>query len=164
MRPKLVLALLGALAAFFVAFFGATGTAHAAATTSSTSTSLARPGAYGAPLCDDRAASAYAAEPSPQPVDSGTIDAQKQGDPQPSTPSCRSSRASLRIDSGTPVHGDDLQRSQPSARSVALLPSSVSFDAPVAVDDSFDRCAADGARDGHVRIDSPPPRPSPWRR
>src|SRR5205085_10983355 len=56
---RAVLVLLGALVAFFGATLLSERSAHASDNTAS------------APVCDDRAASAYAAEPAPQPIDAG---------------------------------------------------------------------------------------------
>src|SRR5438309_2038881 len=60
-RPSAVALLLGVLLAFFGATLALEGSAAASTKTS------------GAPLCDDRAASVYAEEPAPQPVDSGDV-------------------------------------------------------------------------------------------
>src|SRR4051812_31734947 len=92
MRPKLLIVLFGA-AAFFCALFGFASKAQAAqadegasltmvtitatASPAATHANVAHPGTYaakfGAPLCDDRGASAYAAEPRPAPVDGGEL-------------------------------------------------------------------------------------------
>ena len=142
MRSKLLIVLFGA-AAFFCAFFAVTGEASAAmradvdatndavldlSTTASRAphANLAQPGSYaakfGAPLCDDRAASAYAAEPRPAPVDGGEVAASAST----SGEECRvTTGAFFKVSAGDPVQRDDLQRTPlPRAISPFCLPRS----------------------------------------
>ena len=180
MRSKLLIVLFGA-AAFFCAFFAVTREAAAAttegvdevATVSSGApaspaphANLAQPGTYaakfGAPLCDDRGASAYAAEPKPAPVDGGevAVGASSAGEKCSTTaggalfkPSC----------DGSPSQNDDLQRTPPVARDVAILPEMIDVTAVVALDAMPRAEVDDGAREGFGPHDNPPPRPIPWR-
>jgi hypothetical protein len=158
MGRKLVVALLAA----FVAFFGVMAVANAAAPASSASApNVAKPGTVaardGAPFCDDRAASQPAAEPTPPSVDEGTllVTGPKKG--------CNGDDRLAATDDRAPQQ-DDLQRSAPTARSVALMPSTGILDPAVCAARIFDRMAIDGDRDGFVHRDSPPPRPIPWAR
>ena len=152
MRPKPVVVLLAALCAFF----GAMAAASAATTATPASTAyaqVAQVGTWaavaGAPFCDDRAASEPAAEPTPREVDGGTVTSRE--------PPCRS-EAWGKGPAPTPTR-DDLQRSPPTARVVALVPDfslgSLSSSASARVSD---RDVDDGARDGFDRRESPPPR------
>jgi len=159
MGRKLVVTLIAAL----VAFFGAMAVASAAtpATTSSANApNVAKPGTVaardGAPFCDDRAASQPAAEPTPRTVDEGTL---VVAGPKKI---CNDGRVST--GAAPAPQRDDLQRSAPEARTVALVPSIDVLDPAVAAPRSFDRTTIDGARDGFVHRDSPPPRPIPWAR
>ena len=99
------------------------------------------------------AASAYAAEPAPQPVDGGDIDR------VPEAP-CKAV-----LSSGTPVDSkDDLSRTPevphdtnwmvpPAPR---MVPAAISGDAERAI-------VIDRPRDEHRLNDNPPPKPIPWR-
>ena len=155
---KLVVTLLAAL----VAFFGAMAVASAAgvaAASSASAPNVAKPGTVaardGAPFCDDRAASQPAAEPTPRTVDEGTLlVASKKG--------CTDDR--LATGDARAPQQDDLQRTAPTARSVALMPLTDVLDPAVAAVHAFDRVALVGARDGFSHRDSPPPRPIPWAR
>lgn len=140
MRLKFLVAVLGAV----LVFFGATAVARAA--------TAGVPG--GAPLCDDRGASAYAAEPTPQPVDSGTLSV--------SHDACASEAA---LAAATPASGhDDLQRVPPSARNVAAVAHPIELGISVFSERLvFESTGVDGARDGFAPTDNPPPRPVPWR-
>lgn len=155
MRTKLILALMSAL----LAFFGAMAVAEAAApATSASARGSAQPGTYaafhGAPFCDDRAASSYAAEPTPAPApDGGTIAARTEG--------CRV-QLSLKAFLAGSSHGDDLQRTAPTARTTAIVPTLAVIGGPSSIVGDLDPAPADGARDGYGHADSPPPRPIPW--
>lgn len=149
MRPKLVVVLLAALCAFF----GAMAAASAATPASIAYAQVAQVGTWaavaGAPFCDDRAASEPAAEPTPREVDGGTITSREAP--------CRS-EAWMKGPAPTPTR-DDLQRSPPTARVVALVPDfslgSLSSTPTARVSD---RNVDVGARDGFERRERPPPR------
>jgi len=145
---KLVVALVGAL----LVFFGGTTLAKAASSLPSPGTWAAE---HAAPLCDDRGASAYAAEPAPQAADAGSI-AWHSGD-------CWID-ALLSGDRAAPSSShDDLQRTPPSARDTAVMPV-VPAIPKLALARILDwRTVDDGERDGFATADSPPPRPVPWR-
>jgi hypothetical protein len=164
MQRKLIVAFLAA----FVAFFGAMTVAQAAPKSSLPTNPVAGPAVpgtfaarYGAPMCDDRAASSYAAEPRAPEVDGGTFEASPEGGTHVVSP-CRSAVTSAK--SGSPVPEDALRAPTQVARDVAVLPIPVVVPAPVGSDLTTDRAVVDGARDGHPQGDNPPPRPIPWRR
>jgi hypothetical protein len=164
MQRKLIVAFLAA----FVAFFGAMTVAQAAPKSSLPSNPVAGPAVagtfaarYGAPMCDDRAASSYAAEPRAPEVDGGTVEATPEGGARALSP-CRSSLSTAK--SGSPVPDDALRAPTHVARDVATLPIPVIVPAPVGSELTTDRAVSDGARDGHPQGDSPPPKPIPWRR
>jgi len=119
---------------------------------------VAPPGTYaasfGAPLCDDRAASAYAAEPKPAPVEAGEV---------ASDDTCRTGGAALHSSAATPAQGDDLNRVQPTARDLAILPAAIDLPRIVVLVAVLDHEVTEGARDGYSLRDNPPPRPIPWR-
>ncbi|MGZ3449545.1 MAG: hypothetical protein ACXVEF_08085 [Polyangiales bacterium] len=134
--------LLGALFAFFGATLLLEGSASAATKSS------------GAPLCDDRAASVYAEEPAPQPVDSGDVTQAPDG--------CKGSLVEA-DPTNAPSH-DDLQRAPELSADPATLvgaPPAV----PAIVLDGIAHPALDssGPADEHRLNDNPPPRPIPWR-
>ncbi len=164
MQRKLIVAFLAA----FVAFFGAMAVAQAAPKSSLPSNPIAGPAVpgtyaarYGAPMCDDRAASSYAAEPKAPEVDGGSVEATPEGGGHAVAP-CRSSAALAKA--GSPIPSDDVRAPSPVARDVALIPTPVVVPAPVASQLATDRASIDGARDGHPQGDNPPPRPIPWTR
>jgi hypothetical protein len=105
-----------------------------------------------APLCDERAASAYAEEPAPQPVDDGELNL--------ATDACKTV-----LVNGAPVSSnDDLQKSPPVAHDSQLLVPAAAMLIPAAVDtDGVRAIVADRPSDEHRRNDNPPPRPIPWR-
>ncbi|GAC1361244.1 MAG: hypothetical protein NVSMB47_13640 [Polyangiales bacterium] len=156
MPSKLVVALVIALCAFF----GVMAVASAATPASTAYAHVAQVGTWaavdGAPFCDDRAASEPAAEPTPREVDGGTVA------PHADAP-CRSD-AWKKGPAPTPQR-DDLQRTPPAERIVALVPQ-LALDAisSPACAGAFERGVGDGARDGFDRRDNPPPRPIPWAR
>jgi hypothetical protein len=173
MRPKLLIVLFGA-AAFFCAFFGATAMAKAdepvvsAVATATPASSiapranLAAPGTYaarfGAPLCDERGASTYAAEPRPAPVDSGEV--------APAAEDTCSSSLGAQLSAATDAHPaqqDDLHRTPPVARDLAILPGVVDLPPCIELVAVLERETIEGARDGFAPHDNPPPRPIPWR-
>jgi hypothetical protein len=172
MRPRLLVAFFAAFAFVAVLFGVRVRSASAAeldasdATTTTTQSQvgkqLARPGsyaaAYGAPLCDDRAASTYAAEPTPAPTDDGLAVT-----PRAEADACRDVQRLRADDAGAPQQ-DDLNRSTPIARAVAVVPSA-ELELPVAVAEvvAFERPSGDEAREGFLERDNPPPRPIPWR-
>jgi hypothetical protein len=147
MPTKLVVALLGAL----LVFFGGIAVAKAATSAPSPGTWAAE---HAAPLCDDRGASVYAAEPLAQAVDAGVI-AQHSGD-------CRTD-ALLSADFATPSSPDDLQRTPPTARDAAVVPELPIVPPLAAVAVLPVVVPTEGARDGFELSESPPPRPVPWR-
>jgi hypothetical protein len=164
MQRKLIVAFLAA----FVAFFGAMTVAQAAPKSSLPTNPVAGPAVagtfaarYGAPMCDDRAASSYAAEPRAPEVDGGTLEATPDGATRVVSP-CRSAVSSAK--SGTPVPDDALRAPTHVARDAAVLPIPVIVAAPVGSEPTTERAVTDGARDGHPQGDTPPPRPIPWRR
>lgn len=143
MRFRVVLALLGAL----VAFFGVSLVAERVAS--------AAPLAQGAPVCDDRGASAYAAEPDPLPVDGGDITAAPEG-------GCKTHAALSEAASSS--SSDDLQRTpEPPQEATTLVPAPVEPPPAIASERAERALEDDGARDGHPQNDNPPPRPIPWR-
>lgn len=154
MRSKLVFSILAAL----IAFFGALAVANAAAPASSATPNVAKPGTVaardGAPFCDDRAASQHAAEPAPAAVDEGTLLV------APPHPSCNDEL--LCTGDARAPQQDDLQRSAPTVRDVAIAPLLEIVEPAVAVVRPFERGAIVGARDGFTHRDNPPPRPIPW--
>jgi len=107
----------------------------------------------GAPLCDDRAASTYGAEPAPLPVDAGFLG---KGDGKCGT-------SLLAVDVASSSSHDDLQRSpEPPVESVVLpgslpLPSALPPLVP-----GFPRPVGDVVDDASRETDSPPPKPVPW--
>lgn len=183
MRPKLLIVLFGA-AAFLCAMLGVVSEAKASLLDEPVATTItvpagnaspaplhanvAPPGSYaarfGAPLCDDRGASAYAAEPRPAPVDAGEVAV--GGAPRSADEACQQGTPGLRFEAasdGSPANGDDLNRTQPAARDVAILPSSLEVEAAVMLVAWRPIDAVDGAREGYEPRDNPPPRPIPWR-
>jgi hypothetical protein len=161
--------LLVALLAAFCAFFGAMAVAAAAPSSPPLHPNAgpATPGTYaaryGAPFCDDRAASSYAAEPKPPEVDAGRIEAAPDRD-EPAFQPCQVALTgkSITMKSGTPVQADDLRAPSHDARDVAVVPTPIVIDAPLESLAAPDRTVIDGARDGHPQGDNPPPRPIPW--
>lgn len=110
----------------------------------------------GAPLCDDRAASVYGAEPAPLPVDAGVL---SKGDGKCAT------GALLAADVAASSSHDDLQRTpEPPVESVALPPSGLQGlpDQPAFAPAKFPRPVGDVVDDATAETDSPPPKPVPW--
>ena len=162
MQRKLIVALLAAL----VAFFGAMSLAAAApASVRPANAGPAAPGTYaaryGAPMCDDRAASSYAAEPTPPAVDGGELAVTPDGDVHVASPCSVTVSAEK---GGTPVPTHHVRAVSIHAADVAVVPSPIAVPAAIGEPTRLDRPAIDGARDGHAQGDSPPPRPIPWRR
>jgi hypothetical protein len=178
MRPKILIAFF-AVAAFFCAFFGATAVARAAqadegdvmvatangaaaASPAAHHANVAAPGTYaaafGAPLCDDRGASAYAVEPRPAAVDGGEVAAG-------ATEECQTSVGALfkAATDASPAQQDDLARTPPVAQDLAILPAPLALPAFVQLVAELEGNVEDGARDGYAPHDNPPPRPIPWR-
>lgn len=110
----------------------------------------------GAPLCDDRAASTYGAEPAPLPVDAGVL---SKGDGKCAT------GALLAADVASSSSHDDLQRTpEPPVESVALPPSGLEGlpDRAAFAPAKFPRPVGDVVDDATAETDSPPPKPVPW--
>lgn len=151
MCPPMRLRVLLTLLAAFVAFFGASAIAERVA---HAGTLQAAPGHEGAPLCDARAASAYAAEPAPQPVDGGDVT-------QSPDSGCKSQ---VSVDDATPTHGDDLQRSPDAPTDhAALAVATLSVHDVVLAGPAPHVTVDDAPADEHRLTDNPPPRPIPWR-
>ncbi|GAC1300194.1 MAG: hypothetical protein NVS3B20_23520 [Polyangiales bacterium] len=151
------------LFAALLVLFGASRAAKAAPQDSG----LALPGSYaathGAPLCDSRAASSYAADPRAPKVVEGKLAPPADGAHSRTIAGCVTDAFScdgLASDRAP----DDLQRRPPTAREVALVPNALSFPFHARPSLVFDRANQDGERDAFVRRDNPPPRPIPWRR
>ncbi len=143
MRFRVVLALLGALVAFFGVSLAAERIASAA------------PLAQGAPMCDDRGASAYAADPAPLPIEGGDITSAPD-------PGCQTPVAAAEAASSS--SRDDLQRTPEPPHEPTTLAPLPAEPPPALVTERAERpIAHDGARDGHRQNDNPPPRPIPWR-
>ena len=139
MRFRVVLALVAALFAFFSASVLAERVAKASTA---------------APLCDERGASAYAAEPSPQPTDDGAFVQSPEG-------GCK---AMLSAAGPASSSKDDLARTPDVPHdSSALLPA-VPMLVPVAVEGDAERAVVlQSPADEHRQSDNPPPKPIPWR-
>ena len=140
MRFRAVFLVLGALLCFLGVSMLSERAAHAATTND-------------APLCDERAASAYAAEPAPQPVDAGDIARMPDA-------SCKAV-----LTNGTPVDSkDDLSRTPEVPHdSNWLLPSSQCLVLPAVSTDAERAIVVDRPSDEHRLNDNPPPKPIPWR-
>lgn len=139
---RAVLVLLGAL----VAFFGATLLSERSAFASETKTTSA-------PLCDDRAASAYAAEPAPQPIDAGDV-----------TQAPESPCKALLVTGTASNSKDDLSRTPEVPHDSSSLLPAVPLMVPAAISMDADRMIASGRpSDEHRQNDNPPPKPIPWR-
>jgi hypothetical protein len=165
MRRRLLLALIAALAAFF----GATAVAQASTSASQSVPHhvAAAPGTwaakYGAPFCDDRAASSYAAEPTPPVVDAG--DVHETSEPAPRiaiSNGCDREAVSTGTAHRAPSR-DELRLRAPDARAAATLPTIPPVVEAVESSSFADRRSVDGARDEHRDADNPPPKPIPWR-
>lgn len=138
---RICVALLGTLVAFFAATVLLERGAHAADLS-------------GAPMCDERAASAYADDPAPQPVDGGEVDA------APDAP-CK---AHLSASATVPSSRDDLSRTPEVPHdSNALLVVAVHVAPSVEAAHSPRIGAIGRPTDEHRRNDNPPPKPIPWR-
>jgi len=140
MRFRAVLVVLGALLVFLGISVLGSGVASAATTND-------------APVCDDRAASAYAAEPAPQPIEAGDIDR------LPDAP-CRAVLAT-----GAPVDSkDDLSRTPEVPHdSNWMIPAGAMMVPPAISTDAERAIAIDRPSDEHRLNDNPPPKPIPWR-
>jgi len=107
----------------------------------------------GAPLCDDRAASTYGAEPAPLPVDAGFLG---KGEGKCGT-------SLLAADVASSSSHDDLQRApEPPAESVVLPPTLPLPSAQPPVAPVYPRPVGDVVDDATCETDSPPPKPVPW--
>lgn len=140
MRFRAVLVVLGAL----LCFLGISMLGERAAKAAS---------ANDAPLCDERAASAYAAEPAPQPVDAGDIAR------TPEAP-CKTT-----LTGGTPIDSkDDLSRTPDVPHDSNLMVPAATMLVPAAVSTDAERAITiDRPSDEHRLNDNPPPKPIPWR-
>jgi hypothetical protein len=140
MRFRAVFFVLGALLCFLGISMLGERAAHAASTND-------------APLCDERAASAYAAEPAPQPVDGGDIERTPDA-------GCKAVLAS-----GEPVSSkDDLSRTPEVPHdSNWLIPSAPMLVYPAVSADAERAIVVDRPSDEHRLNDNPPPKPIPWR-
>ncbi len=148
MPVRVLFALFGAFLAFFGATFVAESSAFADASTRTTHAS--------APLCDERAASAYATDPAPQPVDAGDISASDGRDAP-----CK---AHLASDVPNVPSQDDLHRVPDASHDAnTILPFSVSVEPAIGSDPAAPAIAIDRPSDEHRRTENPPPRPIPWR-
>jgi hypothetical protein len=137
--------LLGAL----LAFFGATVLLEGRAKADEQQQHLS-----GAPFCDDRAASAYAAEPAPQPIDAGDITQAPDG--------CKTSFTSS--DPATSSSHDDLQRGpELSADPATLVGAPPAVPAVIFGGEATPALVDVGPSEEHRLNDNPPPRPIPWR-
>lgn len=145
MRFRLVLALLAAI----VAFFSATVLGERVASASALGLGSA------APLCDERGASAYAAEPAPQPVDeSGAFTQTPDG-------GCKSV-----LMAGGPASQshDDLSRTPEVPHDSSALVPAVPVLVPVLLAGEAERAlVTQSPGDEHRQNDNPPPKPIPWR-
>jgi hypothetical protein len=152
MRTRLVVALVAAL-------FTLLGwSARARAATAEPTSGPAKPGTYaarhGAPYCDERAASAHAAEPSAPVVDGGEVS-------DGPLPDCSKAPA---MSSAPPPRddGDNLQRPTPTARSATLIPTLPKV-TPSLASAALEWPDAIGTpREGIRRMLEAPPRPVPW--
>jgi hypothetical protein len=143
MPVRVLVALFGAL----LAFFGATLFAESSAFAAKLSHAAA-------PLCDERAASAYAAEPAPQPIDAGDIT---------STPDAPC-KAYLATDVPNAESQDDLHRVPDASHdATTILPLAISVEPAIGSDPATPAVVDDRPSDEHRRTENPPPRPIPWR-
>ncbi len=163
MRGRLFLVLLAAATAFVLVTFGGMAMASAAVVTKAHA-NVALPNTYaaryGAPMCDDRAASAYAAEPTPPIVEGGLVSSGRDTDV--AAADCHASSVGFRADATSQHHGDDLQRPLPTARDAAVVPNVPPI--PCVMETAilaYAPCSG-GPREGFERNDQPPPRPIPW--
>jgi hypothetical protein len=140
MRFRAVLVVLGALLCFLGISMLSEGAARAASTND-------------APLCDERAASVYAAEPAPQPIQGGDFARLPDA-------GCKAV-----LTSGTPVNSkDDLSRTPEVAHDSNTLIPAAAMLVPAAISTDADRAiATDCPSDEHRLNDNPPPKPIPWR-
>jgi hypothetical protein len=140
---RAVLVLLGALLAFVGASLLSTRSAHAAS----------HPASNTAPLCDERAASAYAAEPAPQPIESGDV-----------TQSPESPCKAIMSGGATAPNKDDLSRTPEVPHDSSTLIPAAPMLVPAVIDSDAARAIViDRPSDEHRQNDNPPPRPIPWR-
>jgi hypothetical protein len=149
MRFRAVLAVVAALVAFLSASILGERLARAEVRANSPFS-----GASAAPLCDERGASAYAAEPAPQPIDGGAFVQAAEG-------GCK---AALVSDGPASPSRDDLQRTPEVPHdSSALLPAVAAL-VPVALEGDVERAVlVPTPGDEHRQNDNPPPKPIPWR-
>lgn len=150
MRFRVVLALLGAI----VAFFGASMFGERAARAAEHEVALPAVPSAAAPLCDERGASAYAAEPAPQPIDDGAFTA-------PPDVGCK---AVLSASGPASSSHDDLSRTPEVGHdSSALLPAVPALVPIVLSGDAERAIVSQSPGDEHPQNDNPPPKPIPWR-
>ncbi len=136
---RAVLVLLGAL----LTFLGASLLSERSALAAGTS----------APLCDERAASAYANEPAPQPIESGDV---TQGAESP----CKAILAG----GTTAPNKDDLSRTPEVPHDSSTLIPAAPMLVPAMIDSDAERLITIARpSDEHRQNDNPPPRPIPWR-
>lgn len=139
---RAVLVLLGALLTFLGASLLSERAAHAAGLSGSS-----------APLCDERAASAYANEPAPQPIESGDVTQ------SPESP-CKAILAS----GETAPNKDDLSRTPEVPHDSSTLIPAAPMLVPAVIDSDAERAIVlERPSDEHRQNDNPPPRPIPWR-
>ena len=113
----------------------------------------ARASTNDAPLCDDRGASAYAADPAPQPIDAGDVTQ------TPESP-CK---AILAAANASPSK-DDLSRTPEVGHDSNTLVPPAPMMVPVAISVEAERTIVlDRPSDEHRQNDNPPPKPIPWR-
>jgi hypothetical protein len=138
---RAVLVLLGALVAFLGASVLSERVARADVNTQN------------APLCDDRAASVYAAEPAPQPIDAGEVT-------QTADAGCKAM-----LVSGSPIESkDDLSRTPEVPHDSNLLTPPTPMMVPAAIGIDAERAISIGRPSEEHRLnDNPPPKPIPWR-
>lgn len=153
MRFRVVLALLGAIVAFFGASMLGERVASAADHAGHEVALPAVPSAA-APLCDERGASAYAAEPAPQPIDEGSFNA-------PPDSGCKTVMSAAAPASSS---NDDLSRTPDVGHdSLALLPAVPALVPIVLSGDAERAVVSQSPGDEHPQNDNPPPKPIPWR-
>jgi hypothetical protein len=140
MRFRAVLVVLGAL----LCFLGISMLGERAANAASIND---------APLCDERAASAYAAESAPQPVDAGEFDK------VPDAP-CKTT-----LTGGTPIDSkDDLSRTPDVPHDFNMVIPPAAMLVPAAIATEGERAITiERPGDEHRFNDNPPPKPIPWR-
>nr|MBI2392115.1 hypothetical protein [Deltaproteobacteria bacterium] len=156
MPLRVVLAVLGALIALFGASALTERVAHAA--THAEPALVHEAGSpflagAAAPLCDERGASVYAAEPAPQPIEGGAVAATTEAP-------CKMIATAAPASSSR----DDLQRTPEVPHdSTVLLPAPLPAVVGAVMTDVATTLAIESPGDDHAKTDNPPPKPSPWR-